>query len=330
MTLYKALDLNGVTFQVHAKWLLPERGAPGAWMPPITGRLAMARNGYHLAKESDLLRWFGQRIFEAEYRGEKKGWIGKVAVRQARLVRECSGWNAGTAVLFAADCAERVLPLFEAQRPGDDRPRKAIAAARAPAERPGTEAARVEGWSGALSAAAEAAGMTDGALTELLLRGLKQAGDRHSVPRRYIGWPGAAPRMTQTSYGRHEALGVAQILAKKQAPGNAALAAALAAASACNLKCAYRAVLWSSAWAQVAAVEGGRSRAGRWAVFGPLRGWSAGTDEELWQNQRLLYYVKGQYVAPAQACPAMEPAILAETRTANVLPFVPRRKTGDA
>jgi hypothetical protein len=33
--------------------------------------------------------------------------------------------------LWAADCAERVLNLFEAERPQDDRPRKAINAARA-------------------------------------------------------------------------------------------------------------------------------------------------------------------------------------------------------
>ena len=32
---------------------------------------------------------------------------------------------------WAADCAERVLPVFEAERPGDDRPRSAIARARA-------------------------------------------------------------------------------------------------------------------------------------------------------------------------------------------------------
>lgn len=32
---------------------------------------------------------------------------------------------------WAADCAERVLPVFEAEAPGDDRPRKLIARARA-------------------------------------------------------------------------------------------------------------------------------------------------------------------------------------------------------
>ena len=38
--------------------------------------------------------------------------------------------NKRTASLFAADRAEQVLPIFEAAYPNDDRPRKAIAAAR--------------------------------------------------------------------------------------------------------------------------------------------------------------------------------------------------------
>ena len=33
--------------------------------------------------------------------------------------------------LWAADCAAHVLPLFEAERPSDDRPRRAIALGRA-------------------------------------------------------------------------------------------------------------------------------------------------------------------------------------------------------
>lgn len=36
-----------------------------------------------------------------------------------------------TMAFWAADCAERVLPLFEAAHPGDDRPHRAIAACRA-------------------------------------------------------------------------------------------------------------------------------------------------------------------------------------------------------
>lgn len=36
-----------------------------------------------------------------------------------------------TLALWAADCAEHVLPCFEAQHPHDERPRQAIEAARA-------------------------------------------------------------------------------------------------------------------------------------------------------------------------------------------------------
>ena len=41
-----------------------------------------------------------------------------------------SGSDQRALALWAADCAERVLPLFEQKYPSDDRPRKAIEAAR--------------------------------------------------------------------------------------------------------------------------------------------------------------------------------------------------------
>ena len=327
MTLYKALEPDGTAIYRFKKWHLPKAGAPGAWMPRLEGELAVCGNGYHLAPGGDLLKWFGPRIFVAQYRGDRKGWFGKVAVREARLVRECTGWNPNTAVLFAADCAERVLPLFEAQRPGDDRPRKAIAAAREPADRQGSDAARLEGWAGALTAAAEAAGITDAALAEWLIKGLKRAGDRHFVPAKKIGKPGAGPRMTKIHYGRDVALYVAKIVAKKQAQGSSALAAALAAASACNLKCAYRAALWASAWAQVAVIERGRYRSGTQAVLGTLRQDFAEIYEECWQSERLMRYVKGKHEA---APPAPAPDAPAEAAPATVVPFAPKRETSDA
>jgi len=51
-----------------------------------------------------------------------------------QLVRRCEHWTARTARLFAAACAERVLPIYEAEYPGDDRPREAIAAYNIPAD----------------------------------------------------------------------------------------------------------------------------------------------------------------------------------------------------
>jgi hypothetical protein len=54
----------------------------------------------------------------------------KSVVRQCRLIRECLGWNEWTARLFACDCAEKVLYIYEAEYPDDNRPRRAIEATR--------------------------------------------------------------------------------------------------------------------------------------------------------------------------------------------------------
>jgi hypothetical protein len=59
-----------------------------------------------------------------------------------------------TLALWAADCAERILPYFEEKRPGDDRPRKAIEAARAWARTGVFRMADVRGASLAAHAAA--------------------------------------------------------------------------------------------------------------------------------------------------------------------------------
>lgn len=48
-------------------------------------------------------------------------WVLDYAVKDRRICR-----------LFAADCAEKVLHIFEAERPDDDRPRRAIEVARDP------------------------------------------------------------------------------------------------------------------------------------------------------------------------------------------------------
>ncbi|WP_395543238.1 putative immunity protein [Neotabrizicola sp. sgz301269] len=56
--------------------------------------------------------------------------------------------------LFAADCAESVLHLFEAERPGDTRPRDAIAVARDP---DATDEQRAAAWAAAGAAARAAA-----------------------------------------------------------------------------------------------------------------------------------------------------------------------------
>ena len=59
--------------------------------------------------------------------------------------------------LFAADCAELVLPIYEKQYPDDDRPRKAIGAARNYANGIINAAARAAAWAAARDAAWAAA-----------------------------------------------------------------------------------------------------------------------------------------------------------------------------
>ena len=111
-------------------------GGVGRWPPPgewleVTGPLKMCHHGLHLCREQDLLQWLNSEIWEAEYKGEiiKDG--DKVCARRARLTIRLDTWNERSARLLAADYAEAVLPIFERARPNDDRPRKAIEAARA-------------------------------------------------------------------------------------------------------------------------------------------------------------------------------------------------------
>ncbi len=51
--------------------------------------------------------------------------------RSSKAEKEASLRSHTSQALEAADCAERVLPLFESRFPNDDRPRRAIEAARA-------------------------------------------------------------------------------------------------------------------------------------------------------------------------------------------------------
>ena len=149
---YKVLDGENSTYQNH-KWSLPKDGKTGAWMPAIAGPLVECKNGYHLCHgAAQLIRWLGPEIYGAEVHGEILHSDTKTVVREVRLIAKVETWNKCIARLFGADCAEHVLHLYESQYPDDDRPRKAIVAARAFA-RSGSAAA----WSAADAAARSAA-----------------------------------------------------------------------------------------------------------------------------------------------------------------------------
>ena len=127
MKYYKVLGKGrGACNGGSGKW--PRRGT---WLE-AKGPLAPCQNGLHLCRLGDLVSWLNEEIWEVEPAPGTETIVcnDKVVVRKARLVRQLSGWNEKTARLFAADCAERVLPIYEKQYPDDNRPRKAIDAAR--------------------------------------------------------------------------------------------------------------------------------------------------------------------------------------------------------
>jgi hypothetical protein len=168
--LFKVLDENGKSRNGgNATWSLPTQNSdgswvPGDWMPEIKGNLVACENGYHLARSNDLTQWLNATIYEAEYQGDRVDADNKVVMRQVRLLRKMN-WDDRVARLFACDCAERVLGIFEREYPGDNRPRECIAVARRYALGLASDtelaaawvAARDAAWDAARSAARDAA-----------------------------------------------------------------------------------------------------------------------------------------------------------------------------
>jgi len=84
---------------------------------------------------------FQQELKKLHACSEARKWVGKRTLMQAWaesqrgdwvlwLVLEMNWLDDRALRLFACDCAERVLPIYEKEYPDDDRPRKAIAVAR--------------------------------------------------------------------------------------------------------------------------------------------------------------------------------------------------------
>jgi hypothetical protein len=187
ITYYKVLNAqHNSPYGRDLDWARPTRTpdgtwTPGAWMPDVAGNLVLCRNGYHVCEGKDLLGWLGPHIYRAEIAGDSLSGGNKTVARRIRLIAE-TAWNRERAVLFAADCAARVLSLFEATQPGDTRPREAIillrrwargenvteaelrdAAARADYAADAADAARADYAARAAARAADAADAADAA-----------------------------------------------------------------------------------------------------------------------------------------------------------------------
>jgi hypothetical protein len=159
-TLYKVLGPKGQPiYGGKGIWARPSGKRPGKWMPEVKHPLCCER-GYHLVELWSLTEWLTAdcTIYVAEGRGASHAdGTGKTAFAQARLLRrvhlsECD------MRLFAADCAEHVLPIFLKVRPDDDRPAKATEAARQFARGEIGAAARDAAGDAAWDAAGDAAG----------------------------------------------------------------------------------------------------------------------------------------------------------------------------
>ena len=115
-------------------WSLPVQNpdgswTPGEWMPEVTGDLELCANGYHLTDTAHLLGWLNATIYEAEPSTELIKGDDKIVCRSVRLLKKMH-WDDRIARLFACDCAERVISIYERDYPDDKRPRHAIEVAR--------------------------------------------------------------------------------------------------------------------------------------------------------------------------------------------------------
>lgn len=131
----------------------------GAWTDPIPHPKPCER-GYHWCRSPlDLIEQYqsyGPVMVEVE--SEDPGIDEDTKTVSSRLfVHRVAPWNDRVARLFAADCAERVLHLYESWSPNDRRPRRAVEATRQYAEGVIDAAAA--------AAAATAAGQAAGAAT---------------------------------------------------------------------------------------------------------------------------------------------------------------------
>lgn len=123
--LYKTTSYDGACVYGKGSW------EPGTWRT-VTQPLVVCSHGIHYCRRNDLVRWLNEEVWLFEDGAPETAVDGcdKMVTTKGRIVERVETWNGVTARLFAADCAEAVLPIFYKVRPDDDRPQKAIEKAR--------------------------------------------------------------------------------------------------------------------------------------------------------------------------------------------------------
>ena len=123
------------------------------WMR-VKGPLEPCENGYHYTTPQHWRKWLTTRIHLLEAK-EPLFREDKFCARGIKLQPRLTTWTPRTVALFAADGAERVLPIFERAFPDDPRPRQAIMVVRSGSASEASEAS--EAAARAARAASEAA-----------------------------------------------------------------------------------------------------------------------------------------------------------------------------
>ena len=153
MKRYKFLKLKNKkiisSYNEKFKWEI------GKWYK-TDGELSMCENGFHCSiQPSDAFYYVsGEVLAIVETKGKSIEQLDKQCWEQMRIVK-AYGWTKKDSIALAIYSAELVLPNFEKEYPDDDRPRKAIEAAKKVLEndtKKNRSAARSAAW-GAESAA---------------------------------------------------------------------------------------------------------------------------------------------------------------------------------
>ena len=130
MSYYKWLDSEGTGG--YSGWAWPTE--LGKWLPDIEGDLEMCGNGYHVVKAKHLLEWLPGRLpanlYAVSIGRERLNGGDKICARRAKPISLIGSLDDGKARLFACDCAEHVLHIYERDYPGDSRVRNCIEIAR--------------------------------------------------------------------------------------------------------------------------------------------------------------------------------------------------------
>jgi hypothetical protein len=158
-----------VSETTYYKWMLEGRltGYQGKPWPTTLKRWTpneepfVCESGWHACEAKDLLSHLPHadtfELFIVKGRGNMVSGNDKVAFTSMQLVERVGVCDKKMLRLFGADCAERVLPIFLKVLPNDDRPAKAIQAARDFANGKIDDAAGLSAWAAAWDAAEDAA-----------------------------------------------------------------------------------------------------------------------------------------------------------------------------